>query len=51
MLDLLENVHRDELRETGQSDDDPLLEFHDELTPAQDRLLCLLEIGPAKHGR
>ena len=51
MLDLLEDIHRYELREPGQADDDPPLEFHDELSPAQERLLRLLEIDPAAYGR
>lgn len=51
MLDLQENVHRYELRKPVQSDDEPPLEFHEERTAAQDRLLRLLEIEPAKYGR
>ena len=37
--------------EPGQADDDPPLEFHDELSPAQERLLRVLEIDPAAYGR
>lgn len=50
-LDLLEHVRRYEIRPPSQSDDEQPLELHDELTPAQERLLNLFGVDHKTYGR
>jgi transposase len=50
-LDLLEHVRRHEILQPGQTDDDEPLELHDQLTPAQQRLLTLFGVDPKTYGR
>lgn len=50
VLDLLENVRRYAISQPGQTDDQPLQLF-DKLTPAQRRLLRLLQVNPESYGR
>jgi transposase len=49
-LDLLEQIRRYELLQPGQGDKDEPLELHDQLTPAQQRLLTLFGINPNTYG-
>lgn len=51
ILNLLENVRRYQILQSQQSDDDEPFNLYDDLTPAQQRLLTLLEIRPDTYGR
>ncbi|MGE0760624.1 MAG: IS1634 family transposase [Pirellulaceae bacterium] len=51
ILDLLEHVRRYHLLQPEQAEDDEPLLLHDNLTPAQQRLLTLLGINPDHYGR
>lgn len=50
-LDLLEQIRRYEILQPGQHNNDEPLLLYDQLTPAQERLLCLLGLDPRRYGR